>query len=63
MVQWVKALAAKSEDPSLIPTTHVVEGEKQLPQVVLCFLHLHHAHEWKKNIFGAEAGLFVLRAL
>lgn len=27
MAQWVKVLAAKPEDPSLIPKTPVVEGE------------------------------------
>jgi hypothetical protein len=35
MVQQVKVLATKSEEQSLIPTTHVVEKENQLPQVVL----------------------------
>lgn len=26
MTQWVEALAAKPDDPSSIPETHVVEG-------------------------------------
>jgi hypothetical protein len=30
-----KALAAKAEDPSSIPRTHMVEGEDQLQKVVL----------------------------
>ena len=29
-VQWIKALAVKLVDPSLIPGTHWVEGENQL---------------------------------
>jgi hypothetical protein len=34
MVQWVKALSAKSEDLSLILGTHTVEGENQLSQII-----------------------------
>jgi hypothetical protein len=30
MTQWVKALATKSEDRSLIPKTHMVEDENLL---------------------------------
>ena len=33
--QWVKGLAAKSDDLSSILGTHKVEGESQLLQVVL----------------------------
>lgn len=33
MDHWVKALAAKPDDPSLICGTHTVEGEKRLPRV------------------------------
>lgn len=36
MVHRVKAFAPSSEDLSLIPRTHVVEGENQVPQIVLC---------------------------
>lgn len=32
---WAKAFASKLDDLSLIFGTHVVEEEKQLPQVVL----------------------------
>ena len=35
MVQRIKSLTTKPGDRSLIPTTHTVEGENQLPQVVL----------------------------
>lgn len=35
MVQGVKVLGAKPEDPSSIPETHVAEGEKRLLQIVL----------------------------
>lgn len=34
MAQWEKVLAAKHEDPSPVPETHLVEGENQLPQVL-----------------------------
>lgn len=35
MSQWIKVLPAKSEDPSLISGTQMVEGENQTIQVVL----------------------------
>lgn len=35
MAQQVKAIATKPNDLSLIPGTHLVEGEKGFPQVVL----------------------------
>lgn len=38
MVQWVEVIAAKPEDLSSIPRTHVVEGEKEL-QEVFCGMH------------------------
>lgn len=34
-VQWVRGSAAKPEDLSSIPATHMVEGENQLLQVAL----------------------------
>lgn len=34
MVHQVRKLTAKSEDPNLIPKTHMMEEEKQLPRVV-----------------------------
>ena len=40
MAQWVKGLAAKTDDPSSIPRTHMVEEEDQLQQVVLCPPHV-----------------------
>lgn len=33
MAQYTRALAAKSDDLSSIPGTHVVEGENQIPQI------------------------------
>lgn len=35
VVQRVKALAAKPDDPSLVPGTNVVEGENRCPEIVL----------------------------
>jgi hypothetical protein len=35
MVHQVKVFAAKFDNLSLIPRIHLVEGENQLPQVVL----------------------------
>lgn len=35
MAKWEKALAVKAEDLSLIPRIHMMEGEDQLPQVIL----------------------------
>lgn len=34
VTQWVMALAAKPEDLSSIPGTHMLEGEKEILQVV-----------------------------
>jgi hypothetical protein len=34
MAQWVKALATKPDNLSLIPKNHMTERENQLPQVV-----------------------------
>ena len=40
VAQWVRASAIKPEDPSLIPSTHLVGGENLLLDVVLCaFTH------------------------
>lgn len=41
MAQQVQALAAKFDDSSSIPRTHVVEGEDQVPQVALSSAHVH----------------------
>lgn len=35
MDQWVKAFATKSDDLSLVPRTHLVEGEDPVLQAVL----------------------------
>lgn len=35
MVHWVKMLAAKSDDLSLIPRIHILEGESRLLYIVL----------------------------
>lgn len=35
MAQWVKVIAAKPDDLTLIPRTHEVKGEKEVPQIVL----------------------------
>lgn len=35
MALFVNALAAKPDSPSLIPGTHMMERENQLPRVVL----------------------------
>lgn len=35
MVHWVKILAAKSDDFSLIPGIHILEGESRLLYIVL----------------------------
>jgi hypothetical protein len=35
MAQHIKARNCQAEDPSSISGTHMVEGENQLPQVVL----------------------------
>lgn len=35
MVQWARVAAAKPDDLDLIQETHTVEGENELPQVVL----------------------------
>lgn len=43
MSQWVKALAAKPEELSLIPGTYIVGGN-QLFQVALCPQHAYCAH-------------------
>jgi hypothetical protein len=50
--QWVKELAAKPSDLSLISETHIVEGESQLLQVFLLHPHVPccmHAHPHKLN--------------
>lgn len=39
MTQYAKALASP-ENPNLIPKTHMVGGENQLPQVILWLLHM-----------------------
>lgn len=48
MGQWVKALAAKSDDRSSIPIAHIVEGEDRRPQLPFDvhskLLHSHHTH-------------------
>lgn len=45
MTQWIRKLAAKSEDLSLIPGTHCVEEEKWFLQVLLnLFYDLWHTH-------------------
>lgn len=48
MGQWVKVLAAKSDDLNSIPSTHIVEGEDRHPQLsfdvhstLLCSHHTH----------------------
>lgn len=35
MAQWAEELAAKPDDPSLIPGSHMAEGENGLQHVVL----------------------------
>lgn len=35
MIQWVKVLAAKPDNLSLIPGAHLMEGKNQLLMVVL----------------------------
>ena len=52
MAQWVKALAAKLDDRSSTPGTHMVEGESSLTKIVLWpltsamqYTHTHtHTH-------------------
>lgn len=41
MVPSVKAPAAKANGLSSVPGTHIVEGENQLPEVVLQLQHVH----------------------
>lgn len=43
MVQWVKALVTKSNDPSSGLRTYTMKVENQLPEVVLCPPHMHHS--------------------
>ena len=38
MAPWVKGLAAKPCDPSLIPETYMEEEKNQLPQAILSFI-------------------------
>lgn len=35
MSQWVKVLATEPDNLSLIPRTHTVKGENQLPHLIL----------------------------
>lgn len=35
MAQWLERLAIETDDLNLIPRTHMMEGEKRLPKVVL----------------------------
>ena len=35
MAQWVKVIAAKPDDLTLILRIHMVKGEKEAPQIVL----------------------------
>lgn len=42
MAQLVKALVAKSEDLSLIPEIYIVEGQNQVRQDVLWFVHTQY---------------------
>lgn len=44
VTQWLKGLSAKPEDLDLIPWFHVAEGENQLPESVVCSLHMEHVH-------------------
>lgn len=53
MAEQVKVLAAKPSGLGSIPETHMVEGEGQLPQIVLWPLHLIYGlrvHEHKINV-------------
>lgn len=46
MVHWVKALSTQSDDLSLVPGTHIEEGENQLHKLsalnsTCLYIHLH----------------------
>lgn len=44
MAQRIKAFAAKSEDLSLMPRAHRVEGENQFLLIVIRPTHTQHIH-------------------
>lgn len=61
MDQWVKVSATKPDNLCLLPRTHIVEEENQLPQVVLWPTHVHsgtfecaraHTHTSVEKILG-----------
>lgn len=50
MAQWVRVPATKAYNLSSIPDTHIVEGESQLQQIVVCPPYTHHSiNVWKYN--------------
>lgn len=65
MAQLLKVLAAKPDDLSLIPGTHMVEGKNQRPQVVLwppqvhCGTHtsIHNAHT-KQIVYSKKEDVY-----
>lgn len=46
MAGSVKVFAAKPEDLSSIPRTHIVKGENQLPQIVLIYTHTNYTQKY-----------------
>lgn len=44
MAQKVKVLGTKPDDLISLLRTHNMGGEDQLPQVILCSLHIEHTH-------------------
>lgn len=61
MGQWARFPATKPDHLSLIPSAHMVEGENQLPIVVL-LLHLCvQAHTTNKmNVTVSKENFFIL---
>jgi hypothetical protein len=55
MAQWVKVLATKPEDPSLIARTQTVNGEKSRGQTLssdshtYAMAHMHHTQNIQKK--------------
>lgn len=48
--QWVKDPEAKRKDLSLV--SGIIQGEKELPQVVCCDLHTHAT--WLERVCGCK---------